>query len=180
MKSVKSVVQFPSLRLAAPGILRLWVENHRKCFSMRNLHAAPTVPIQAQSNQIKLFFMTQNPAKNAAHPPQPNPAMPTEGRGWTPKRNNAVNRRKQSKQSFFSVACSLLFKISCRRSLLRVLCARHSLGRRRDGIRFAPDDDDPRALLFQFVRGGEANAAVPAGDDGCLILEFHDVFVRCC
>jgi hypothetical protein len=61
-------------------------------------------PNQTKSNQIQLFFMTQNPTKNAARPPQPNPAMPPEGRGWTPIRKNAVNRRKQSTQSFFSVA----------------------------------------------------------------------------
>jgi hypothetical protein len=52
--------------------------------------------------------MTQKPTKDAARPPQPNPAMPPEGRGWTPIRKNAVNRRNQRKQSFFPVATVLM------------------------------------------------------------------------
>ena len=46
-------------------------------------------------------------------------------------------------------------------------------GRLRDGFRVAPDDDDPRAELFKFLRGGEADAAVAAGDDSDLVFEFH-------
>jgi hypothetical protein len=45
--SIRHPPSSPWLRLAARRILRLWVANHRKCFSMRNLHFTLTVSIQA-------------------------------------------------------------------------------------------------------------------------------------
>ena len=47
MPSVKSVVQFLRLRLAAPRILSLFAENQWKCLSMNNLHAKLDFPSQA-------------------------------------------------------------------------------------------------------------------------------------
>jgi hypothetical protein len=54
--SIRHPPSSPCLRRAARRILRLLAANYRKRFSMRNLHATPTVPIQAQSNQSKSSY----------------------------------------------------------------------------------------------------------------------------
>jgi len=52
-------------------------------------------------------------------------------------------------------------------------------GRAADGLGVASDDDDPRAVVFEFFCGGEADAAIAAGDNGNFILEFYlSVFFR--